>query len=337
MTFNVSSFAKLLTATSDSELNNLALKAKKLTQQHFGNTIQLYIPLYLSNECCNSCLYCGFNKNQKIKRQTLSLEEATSQLQIIKSKGFDNILLLTGEHKASVGVDYLEPIIQQAQKMFSYVALEVFPCTTAEYKKLVDAGTSGLTIYQETYNRKIYSNMHPAGPKRDFDFRFTAPERALTAGMRKMGLGFLLGLSDWQTEAINLAEHLDYLMKKYWKADFTVSFPRIHEAPNGLPIQAVSDRDFVQMILAFRIAFPKVGILLSTRENAQLRDNLLGLGVTQISAESKTNPGGYSENSSDEQFKVSDNRSLEEIISTLEKKGFDPVIKDWSTILSKKQ
>ncbi len=334
MTYSASAFSRLISPLSDSELNKLATNAKHLTKQHFGNTIQLYIPLYLSNECCNSCLYCGFNRHQNIKRQTLSLDEATKQLQIIKDKGFDNILLLTGEHKASVGVDYLVPIIKQAQKMFSYVALEIFPCSTEEYSSLISAGASGLTIYQETYNKEVYSNMHPSGPKKDFSFRFDSPERALKAGMRKVGLGFLLGLTDWREEAYFLAEHLDYLMKNYWKADFTVSFPRIHKAPDGLDTKTISDKDFVQMILAFRIAFPKVGIILSTRENAELRDNLLGLGVTQISAESKTNPGGYSDNTSDEQFQVNDARSLSEIITALEKNGFDPVIKDWSTILS---
>ncbi len=334
MSFNIDSFSKLLGTLSDSELSNLAIKAKQLTKQHFGNTIQLYIPLYLSNECCNSCKYCGFNINQSIVRQTLSLKEATNQLLILKQKGFDNILLLTGENKTVAGVDYLVPIIKQAQKLFSYVAVEIFPCSTEEYAKLIHAGVSGLTIYQETYNKSIYSQMHPIGPKRDFDFRYNAPERALEAGMRKVGLGFLLGLSDWRTEAVSLAEHLSFLMKKYWKSDFTVSFPRIHASPENLDFSPVSDRDFVQMILAFRVTFPKVGIILSTRESPEIRDNLLGLGVTQISAESKTNPGGYSDNNSDEQFQVSDHRSLEEIIKIIQKKGFDPVIKDWSTLLS---
>jgi 2-iminoacetate synthase len=264
----------------------------------------------------------------------LSLKEATNQLLILKQKGFDSILLLTGENKAVAGVNYLVPIIKQAQKLFSYVAGEIFPCSTQEYAQLIHAGVSGLTIYQETYNKNIYSQMHPSGPKRDFDFRYKSPERALEAGMRKVGLGFLLGLSDWKTESLALAEHLNYLMKKYWKADFTVSFPRIHASPENLAFSPVPDRDFVQMILAFRVTFPKVGIILSTRESPEIRDNLLGLGVTQISAESKTNPGGYSDNNSDEQFQVSDHRSLEEIIKIIQKKGFDPVIKDWSTLLS---
>ncbi len=334
MSFNVHSFYKLLEDLSDANLSALAIKAKQLTKQHFGNTIQLYIPLYLSNECCNSCLYCGFNKNQTIVRQTLSLQEATNQLQIIKQKGFDSVLLLTGEHPSVAGVNYLVPIIKQAQKLFSYIALEIFPCTTEDYSKLIKAGASGLTIYQETYNKKVYSQMHPLGPKSDFTFRYEAPERALKAGMRKVGLGFLLGLSDWRQDALSLAEHLNTLMNKYWKADFTVSFPRIHKTPDNTSVSAVSDREFVQMILAFRVAFPKVGIILSTRENSETRDNLLGLGVTQISAESKTNPGGYSKNNSDEQFKVNDHRSLEEIIKTIKNKGLDPVIKDWSTLLS---
>ena len=337
MTLDVASFSELLHVLSDSELSSLALNAKQLTKQQFGNTIQLYIPLYLSNECCNSCLYCGFNINQKIIRQTLSLQEATQQLQIIKQKGFDNILLLTGENKTVAGVDYLVPIIKQAQKLFSYVAVEIFPCSKEEYTQLIEAGVSGLTIYQETYNKTIYSQMHPHGPKRDFDFRFSAPERALEAGMRKVGVGFLLGLSDWREEALCLAEHLDYLMRKYWKADFSVSFPRIHKSPHNLPASMVSDRDFVQMILAFRVTFPTIGIILSTRESAEIRDNLLGLGVTQISAESKTNPGGYTDNNSDEQFQVSDHRSLDEIIKIIKIKGFDPVIKDWSTMLSTKE
>jgi 2-iminoacetate synthase len=334
MSFNVNSFTKLINIVSDSDLSNMAKEAKKLTAQHFGKTIQLYAPLYLSNECCNSCLYCGFNKNLKISRQTLSYNEAKEQLEILKNKGFDNILLLTGESPAKANIDYLLPIIRLAQKMFSFIAIEIFPCTKEEYKKLIHAGVSGLTIYQETYNNKTYKQMHPTGPKSDFAYRYETPERALSAGMKKVGLGFLLGLHDWREDALNLAKHLDFLMKKYWMADFTISFPRIHSIPNSLSLFNVKDRDFVQLILAFRITFPKAGILLSTREKPELRDNLLGLGITQISAESKTNPGGYKKNSSEEQFKVNDDRSLKEILTTINKKGFDPIIKDWSTILS---
>jgi len=328
----MSKIEQLLAPSQD--ITALALEAKKLTMQHFGNTIQLYIPLYLSNECCNSCKYCGFNKNQDIIRQTLSLEETVTQLILIKEKGFDSILLLTGEHKSRAGVDYLVPIIKEAQKMFSYVSLEIFPGTEAEYKQLVEAGATGLTLYQETYNRKIYKEMHPAGPKSDFDFRLKAPVNALNAGMRKIGLGALIGLGDWREEAIALSTHLENLMKTYWRADFSISFPRISAAPDGLSITPISDRDFVQMILAFRVAFPKVGIILSTRESAELRNNLLGFGITQISAESKTNPGGYSKSEADEQFKVHDNRSLKEILTTLEIKGFDPIIKDWSNVFN---
>lgn len=325
-------FLSLLSATSFEDFSQLAKKAKEFTNQFFGKTIQLYIPLYLSNECCNGCLYCGFNQQQKVNRKTLNLEEAILNLKAIRAKGFDNILLLTGEHPQNAGIDYLVTIIKEAQKMFSYVGLEIFPTDQDGYKSLSLAGADGLTIYQETYHQITYNKMHPFGPKKDYKKRLLTPEEAINGNFKKIGLGALLGLYTWKYEALALFQHLTYLQKKFWSTDFSLSFPRIHDAPKNFQASMVSDQDFVKLILCFRVAFPNVGIVLSTRETPEIRNNLLGLGVTQISAESKTNPGGYLDNNFSEQFKINDERSLQEILFTLNKKGFDPVFKDWSFI-----
>jgi 2-iminoacetate synthase len=328
-------FDILLQDLSDDELMHLANKSKLLTKQYFGNTIQLYIPLYLSNECSNGCLYCGFNKDNSLFRETLSLDKVIQEMHIIKKRGFDNILLLTGEQKETAGVEYLIPIIKEAKKKFSFIGLEIFPCSKEEYVKLINAGASGVTIYQETYNKKKYNDMHLFGPKKDYHFRYEAPERALKAGIRKIGLGCLLGLHDWREDILSLANHLSILMKKYWRAEFSISFPRIHNTPNNIKLSPVTERNLIQIIIAFRLSFPQVGLILSTRENPIIRDICINLGINQISAESKTNPGGYSCNNNNEQFQIQDNRPLNEIITVLQQNHLEPIFKDWSTILSK--
>ncbi|OGI08088.1 MAG: thiamine biosynthesis protein ThiH [Candidatus Margulisbacteria bacterium GWF2_35_9] len=324
-------FLALLSPSAESVLNEMAIKSQFITKKFFGNTMLLYVPLYLSNECSNACLYCGFNKNANIIRRTLSLKEIEQEILFLKEKGFDHILLLTGEYPSVAGIDYLEEAISLTKKYFSSISLEVFPSTEAKYKQLVDAGATGLTLYQETYHLPTYKLVHLSGPKTNFAFRLNAPEEALAAGFRKVGLGALLGLTDWRFDSAFVGSHAKYLMNKFWKSDVSISFPRLRHTPSSLPlIFTVSDKNLVQMILAFRLFLPSSALTLSTRESAELRDNLMGLCITQMSAESKTNPGGYTSNLSTEQFSTDDNRSLKKIISCLNKKGLDPILKDWS-------
>jgi 2-iminoacetate synthase len=244
--------------------------------------------------------------------------------------GFRSVLLLTGESPLEAGADYLVEAIQLAKTFFTEVSLEIFPATEEEYSQFVLAGATGLTIYQETYDQTRYAQVHSVGRKRDYRWRYEAPERALKAGFRKLGMGVLLGLSNWESDVSALTEHLTTLMKRYWQAEFSVSFPRLRHTPTDFQPQVVVDDDtFKQIIYSTRIQFPQIGLVLSTRESAELRDALIGAGITHISAGSKTNPGGYQQLESEKQFEVDDARSLAEIIAMLKKKGYDPVLKDW--------
>ena len=323
-------FLYLLSSGAVSILPEIAGKARNLTIKRFGKVINLYAPIYLSNECSNSCVYCGFNHSRNIKRITLVPDVYENEMKILKSQGFDNILLLTGESQKSAGVDYISEAVRTAKKYFTYIGLEVYPMSIEDYKKLVDAGASGLTIYQETYDMGTYDRIHPSGRKRDFKWRLTTPDRAFEAGFRKVGLGSLLGLSGWKYEAAMLGMHALYLRKKYWKGEVTVSFPRMNpvETSYGIP-HPVSDRELVWMICALRLLLPESGFVLSTREKPEFRDKLIDLCVTQLSAGSKTNPGGYSGDQYDNQFEVSDKRNLSEMMKLISGKGYDPVLKDW--------
>lgn len=331
-TIDYDDFLKLLSSAAISFLPEMAKKSIWLTKKHFGNTMGLYVPLYLSNECSNGCSYCGFNKNADVTRSTLSLEEAEKEIKYLRDLGFRNILLLTGEDYRKISPQYVADAIKIARKYFDYVSLEVFPASEEVYKLWTDSGVSGLTIYQETYDVDTYDKVHLFGKKKDFRHRLETPERALAAGMRKVGVGALLGLSNYKIEAAALAKHADYLHKKYWRAELSISFPRIRNMGiDFVPENNVSDKVLLQLILALRIFMPWVGLVLSTREEAEFRDNLMDIGITQMSAESKTNPGGYSGCSAgDEQFSVADKRTLAELMEVLDKKGYDPVLKDWS-------
>lgn len=320
-------FLYLLSPAAEPYLQAMAHKSIRLTRAHFGKTMQFYVPLYLSNECCNACVYCGFNVNKKIKRITSTPSEIEEGLEKLSRHGFQSVLLLTGEDYNKAGVEFVVDAIKRAREFFSYVALEIFPASVDGYKQFVKAGASGLTIYQETYHSTTYKKMHIAGPKMDYDWRLDTPDRAFQAGIRKVGIGALLGLHDWRYEAALLGLHAEYLMKKYWRGEVSISFPRIRDSQFGAD---VSDKNMVQMMLALRLFQPTVGLVLSTREPAQLRDKLIDIGITQISAESKTNPGGYTSSDADEQFAVSDNRTLDEMRDLVRNKGFDPVMKDWA-------
>lgn len=328
ITFN--EFLALLSEKAAKFLPEMVLKSKEVTIKRFGKIINFYVPLYLSNECSNQCVYCGFNQQRDIIRKTLTFNEIEKDLEKIKDYGFDNILLLTGEHKKAANLDYIKNAVKMAKDNFTFVGLEIYPMKIEEYRELLITGARGLTIYQETYDIETYDKMHIKGKKKDYLWRLDTPERACIAGFRKVGLGALLGLFDWQYEVAMLALHINYLQKRYWKTEFTLGFPRINPPDDIFKIPyKVSDKNFLQLLSALRIYLPDVGFLLTTRERPELRDNLIGLMITQISAGSKTNPGGYIDNSADEQFHVSDNRTLEEMIRVVRKKGYDPVLKDW--------
>ncbi len=310
-------------------------EAYRETRKYFGKAIQLYTPLYLSNECQNSCIYCGFNRRSKIKRVTLDLDQVEKEAEFLSGQGFQHILLLTGEDRLKTPVSYIEEAVRAIKKRFVSVSIEVYPLTEEEYKRLAAAGADGLTLYQETYHRLTYQQVHPDGPKRDYNWRYQAPGRAARAGIRRIGLGFLLGLYDWRFEAVKLAEHLQYLMKEFWQTQFQISFPRLNLVETGFMSEfPVSDQDFIKLVSSFRLLFPQIGFTLSTRERAQLRDKIFPFGFTQMSAGSKTYPGGYSVGiKSGKQFEIADSRTPAQVSKTLVRSGYEPVWKDWDRVL----
>ncbi|HDR13965.1 MAG TPA: 2-iminoacetate synthase ThiH [Desulfobacteraceae bacterium] len=323
----------LLSPAASKFLDPMAIRAKRLTDKHFGKNINLYIPIYLSNECTGSCVYCGFNRSGSIKRRTLTPDEIRVELAEIASQGFRHVLILTGDAPMRATVDYIAEAIKIAREFMPQVSLEIYPMDAGDYHRLVEAGATGLTIYQETYDRETYARVHPAGKKRDFIYRLGTPDRALQAGFRRVGIGALLGLHDWREEAAYVGMHEKYLMKRHWQADVSISFPRLRDSMSGFrPFVEVTDRDLVQMILALRIFLDRVGITISTRESTIFRDNMVGYGVTMMSAGSRTNPGGYAlyeENNSGCQFEIEDSRSVPEVITMIRERGYYPVFKDW--------
>ena len=351
-------FEELIAPKSDAALEVMAQTAHALTLQNFGRTMRLFAPLYLSNECINNCRYCGFSRDNPILRVTLSVDEIVAEARHLARQGFRQILLVAGEHPKFVSRDYLAECVRALAPDFSSILIEVGPMDTSDYVPIVEAGAEGLVVYQETYNRALYAELHTAGPKRDFNFRLDCVERGYAAGFRRLGIGVLIGLTRWQDDAVALAAHLEYLLKHCWQAQITVSVPRLRPAAGGFrPLFSMSDRELAQLVCALRIAFPQVGIVLSTRERAALRDSLISLGVTMMSAGSHTEPGGYTrrgtehlhrtvrgrivapefQDGEDEiatrQFEISDERSSAEIAAVLRHRGFEPVWKDWDQAL----
>ena len=287
-------FAHLISPAASAFLETLSQRSRRLTQQRFGKVIRLFAPLYLSNECINNCQYCGFSRDNAILRVTLSLDDVKREAKALQQQGFRNVLLVAGEHPKFVSPAYLEECVRALHAAIPSVSLEVGPLETADYRPLVAAGADGLVVYQETYDRGVYAQMHTAGPKRNFDWRLETPERAYAAGFRRLGISPLYGLADWRFEAISVAAHADYLLRNCWKAQVTISLPRLRPCAGEFqPLTHMSDRDLAQLVCAFRIMFPDAGLVLSTREPARLRDGLLPLGITMMSAGSHTEPGGY--------------------------------------------
>src|SRR4051812_16995820 len=287
-------FEALIAPKSDAELEELGQQAHALTLKNFGRTMRLFAPLYLSNECINNCRYCGFSRDNPILRLTLTIDEVIAEAEHLLAKGFRQLLLVAGEHPKFVSTDYLSECVRALASRFPSIAIEVGPMTEEEYRPVVQAGAEALIVYQETYDRAVYNELHTAGPKRDFNWRLDCAERGYRSGFRRLGIGALFGLTRWQDDAIALAAHVEYLLKHCWQAQISVSLPRIRPAAGGYrPPFSISDRELAQLVCAFRITFPQVGIVLSTRERPSLRDVLIRLGVTSMSAGSHTEPGGY--------------------------------------------
>ena len=324
-------FLALISPAAKPYLEQMAQQAHELTKKRFGKTIQMYAPLYLSNECQNICTYCGFSLDNKIKRKTLIESEITLEVEALKSAGFDHVLLVTGEANYTVNIHYFLKAIDQIKNDFSTISVEVQPLSTEEYEQLHDAGVYSVLVYQETYHQEVYKKYHTKGKKSNFDFRLETPDRVGTAGIHKIGLGVLLGLEDWRTDSFFNALHLDYLQKTYWQTKYAVSFPRLRPAEGVIePNFIMDDTDLTQLICAYRLWSEDLEISMSTRENEKFRDNIIPIGITSMSAGSKTNPGGYVvDPQSLEQFEISDERSASEIAKVISSRGYEPVWKDW--------
>lgn len=324
-------YLALLSPAAETRLEEMARRAQALTRRFFGPVITLYAPLYLSNECDNNCVYCGFSRRLPEKRLTLEDAAVAREAEFLHQRGFRHVLLVSGEKRDRVTISWLEGVISRLHHRFDSIGLEIFPLEEAEYRRLFRAGADSLTIYQEVYDRDTYRRVHPAGAKADYDYRLLTPERAAAAGFFRVNIGALLGLGRWPDEAAMLGLHLRWLRKKFPWTQLAVSFPRLKESVAGFqPPHPVSDRRLVQLICALRILMPTAGMALSTREPARLRDNLIPLGVTQMSAESRTCPGGYtSREPGEEQFTVGDQRPLEEVTAAIRRHGYEPALKDW--------
>lgn len=331
--FSIRNLAALLSPAADSHLESMAQRSAALTRKRFGWALQFYTPLYVSNHCINTCVYCGFNCKNNVNRSTLSIDEAVNEAKFLAHEGFQHLLLVSGENPKEVPVEYFEELAGHLRGMFASLSIEIYPMSEDNYRKLVTAGVDSLTLYQETYNPNVYADFHLAGPKKDFKKRLDYLEDGAKAGITFLGIGALLGLTDWRTEAFYVGLHAAYLRKRYWRQHISVSFPRLRHAAGGFDVPSpVNDRALVTIICALRLQLPDAGLVLSTRETAEFRDNVLPLGITRVSAGSRTAPGGYaSEEKGEEQFDVADQRSLSEVIKDVTKLGFDPVCKDWDS------
>jgi len=322
----------LLSAAAADRLEDLAGAAQRLTLQRFGRAVRLFAPLYLSNECVSVCTYCGFSAGNDIARRTLTVDEAVAEASVLVERGFRHILLVAGEHARIVSKGYLEEVVWALAPTVPQLSVEVQVWDEATYARLVAAGCDGLIVYQETYDSGTYADVHRLGKKRNEAWRLGAPDRGAAAGMRRLAIGALLGLhGDWRSEALALATHAEALTRRWWRCEVQVSLPRLRPAAGGFePADPVDDRSLTQLVCALRLCLPDVGISLSTREPAALRDALVPLGVTTLSAGSHTEPGGYAEPSEAEpQFEISDDRSPAQVAAALREQGYDPVWKDW--------
>jgi len=324
-------YLALLSPAAAGMLEETAQRAYKVTLHHFGRCILLYTPLYLADYCVNYCVYCGFNASNQIERRKLSLPEVELEAQEIAKTGLKHILILTGESREHSPVSYIRDCVIILRKYFSSIAIEIYPLHENEYAELIVSGVDGLTIYQEVYDQQIYSQLHPKGPKRDYRFRLEAPERAGHAGVRTINIGSLLGLGNWPREVFLAGVHAAYLQRKFPDAEVSISFPRMRpQCGDYEPEHSVSDSELVQSILALRLFLPRVGITISTRESAELRENLIPLAVTKMSAGSSTVVGGHTDSKDGVgQFEISDDRNVDEMREVIAGHGYKPILKDW--------
>lgn len=337
-------FAKLISPAAESFLEPMCHLSQRLTQRHFGKTMRMFAPLYLSNECVNVCRYCGFSRHNDIPRITLSIEEVEKEAALLADQGFRSILLVAGEHPKYVSNGYVESVVHRLAKRFPSIALELGPLEADGYQPLVQAGCEALIVYQETYDEDTYRSLHTAGPKKHFYWRMDTAERAYDAGFRRLGIGALFGLHDWRKEALSLAAHTQHLTRSCWKAHIALSLPRMRPAAGEFEqVEYLRDHNFAQLIAAFRIFAPHAGITLSTREPAALRDGLIPIGITSMSAGSSTEPGGYSSfdettftpasDQPGEQFHIADERPPSLVAKAISKAGYEPVWKDFDQSL----
>ncbi len=327
-----SDFLNLISPMAHNMINEIREKAKKVKNMYFGKTVRLYAPLYISSFCINECSYCGFRKGIKDTRKRLSFDEIIQEAKIIKNYNIDSLLLVSGEDPRAISIDFLEKIVCELKKYFSYIAIEIYPMNTKNYKRLFDAGVHGVTLYQETYNQDLYKKLHKSGPKSDYDKRLDFIENAAQSGMYNIGLGALLGLYDWRVEAVSMAAHGTWLKKKYWNTKVQFSFPRITPIKNSFDVpHTVSEIELEQMMLAFRLFFPESNLFLSTRENEQFRNKCAVTCASHLSAASKVIPGGYIKSNDDDlgQFSLNDTRSVQEINDCLKNQNIEVVYKDW--------
>ena len=321
----------LLSPQASVHLEEMAGKAKDLTLRNFGKVVHLYAPLYVSNVCENECVYCGFKHSNAIIRRKLDLPEVKKEAEIVSGLGIKHILLLTGESRKVSPVSYIKECVRVLKEHFTSISIEIYPLESGEYAELIESGVDGLAVYQETYNEELYSRLHLNGPKTDYKFRLDTAERACKNRIRDVSIGALLGLSEFRKECFLTLMHAAYLQSNFSGTEISISFPRIQPQVGGFkPSCVVTDADLVQLILAARIFIPRIGINMSTRENNELRMNLLGIGVTKVSAGSSTEVGGYSlSGKSEGQFDVADKTSVAKMKELIYAKGFQPVVKDW--------
>lgn len=340
-------FKALISPAAVPYLEDMAQLSHSLTQKRFGKVIQLYIPLYLSNECQNICTYCGFSYENKLSRRTLTAGELLREAAAIKEMGYEHVLLVSGEANQTVGVDYFMKALDVVRPHFAQISMEVQPLDEPDYALLMQHGLNTVLVYQETYHRQDYKLHHPKGKKSNFNYRLETPDRLGKAGVHKIGLGVLIGLEDWRTDSWFTALHLRYLERTYWKTKYSLSFPRLRpysgeqsrgagqEVWEGLPPKVVmSDRELIQLICAYRLLDEEVELSLSTRESPVFRDHAIRLGITSLSAGSRTNPGGYVvDPGSLEQFEIHDDRSPAQIAEMIRRQGYEAVWKDWDRVL----
>jgi len=333
-------FMALVSPAAFPYIDEMVHLSHNLTIKRFGKTVKLFTPMYLSNECQNICNYCGFSINVNIKRKTLNEEEIIKESEIIKKLGYNHVLLVTGESNRRVGIEYLSIVIKKIRPLFSNISLEVQPMEEEDYRTLIGLGVNAVLVYQETYNKRNYNKHHPKGRKSDFIYRLNTHDRLGRSGICKIGLGVLLGLEDWRTDSVFCAAHLKYLEKKYWKSKYSISFPRLrpHRSPDEMNNYienkfSLTDKELVQLICAYRLFNEDVELTLSTRESELFRDHAIYFGITHLSGDSKTNPGGhiYGEDSL-EQFEVSDKRLGKKLAKVIAESGYDPVWKDWDKV-----